>query len=64
MVNLHCTIQCVLYIHICSGVWILDRIYIDLSSDSTTYNISTNSAVFCALRWMYLPPPFPSMQLK
>ena len=29
-----------------------------------SYNRSTNSAVFCALQRMSLPPPFPSMQHK
>ena len=28
------------------------------------YSRSTNSAAFCALVWMSLPTPFPSMQLK
>ena len=35
-----------------------------LVEQKISQNRSTNSAAFCALHWMSLPLPFPSMQYK
>ena len=46
-------------------IWLeIQKIMSILLNQNISYNRSTNSVAFCALQWMSVPPPLPSMQLK